>query len=356
VGPPSQRPSAYTGGAVIPSSSECVGRGSRDKGGTLPAGTSSPSPWPTGTPPAAGAAASSTTCPVVHCVRRGVGASSTAMPQFGASPALAQFPATSRRCGRRASRNVITKAAVMTFENQNGWVDGWPALVWSKLCRCRADKSHGAVRLLSGLQGPPENLTLYTTARPYTDIPSHRRGADRRTDYRLQHVTPRSEGTNRWHHLRRSRRAVASYFNGGSTACFVRAQYASPEQRLREMTVGRRRHALALTRSDPVGGGRLLSLQPGSRGPCPQSRALPASWAAWARGSGKIVQSTHTRQRFRTRRSEGLMPRDQGHGPGLPPAPWTAPVSDAGDPSWAPCRRTGSSRRIVPRTTGTAGS
>jgi len=139
------------------------------------------------------------------------------------------------------SENVITKAAVMTFENQNGLtVDGLAgAQVWSALLSAvgagKTDTSPYNYVLVS--KQLPENLTLYENGAPtMTDVAVNTGapGADTvdGTYPVFEHVTSsRMQGTNPdgstyddpnvpW----------ASYFNGGDALHgFVRATYGSPQ-------------------------------------------------------------------------------------------------------------------------------
>jgi len=139
------------------------------------------------------------------------------------------------------SENVITKAAVMTFENQNGLtVDGLAgAQVWSALLSAvgagKTDTSPYNYVLVS--KQLPENLTLYENGVPtMTDVAVNTGapGADTvdGTYPVFEHVTSsRMQGTNPdgstyddpnvpW----------ASYFNGGDALHgFVRATYGSPQ-------------------------------------------------------------------------------------------------------------------------------
>jgi len=178
-------------------------------------------------------------------------------PRSAATPQLGNFawrwpnlPATLTSLWTQGEEDVITKAAVETFENQNGLtVDGLagPA-VWSKLladvAAQKVDPAPYTYVLVSKVL--PENLTLYNdgTAQ-YTNIPVNTGapGADT-TDGTypvFEHVTASvMKGTNPdgttyddpdvpW----------ASFFNGGDALHgFVRAQYGFPQSNgCVEMTV-----------------------------------------------------------------------------------------------------------------------
>jgi len=175
----------------------------------------------------------------------------SATPQFGTFAwRWPNLPATITSLWPQGEPNVITKAAVMTFENQNGLtVDGLagPA-VWSTLladvAANKVDSAPYVYVLVSKVL--PENLTLYNDgAAQYTNIPVNTGapGADT-TDGTypvFEHVTSSvMKGTNPdgttyddpdvpW----------ASYFNGGDALHgFVRAQYGFPQSNgCVEMTV-----------------------------------------------------------------------------------------------------------------------
>ena len=178
-------------------------------------------------------------------------AGSAAMPQFGTFawrwPTL---PVELTSLWTQGDESVITKAAVMTFENQNGLaVDGLAGpMVWSTLlsdvAASKDDTGPYTYVLVSKVL--PENLTLYDNGTPqYTNIPVNTGapGADT-TDGTypvFEHVTSSvMKGTNPdgttyddpavpW----------ASYFNGGDALHgFVRAQYGFPQSNgCVEMTV-----------------------------------------------------------------------------------------------------------------------
>ena len=172
-------------------------------------------------------------------------------PQFGSFawrwPSL---PATLTSLWIQGETNVITKAAVMTFENQNGLtVDGlagpevWTTLL-ADVAAAKDDPAPYTYVLVSKVL--PENLTLYNDGAPqYTNIPVNTGapGADT-TDGTypvFEHVTSSvMKGTNPdgttyddpdvpW----------ASFFNGGDALHgFVRAQYGFPQSNgCVEMTV-----------------------------------------------------------------------------------------------------------------------
>ena len=174
-----------------------------------------------------------------------------AQPQYGSFtwrwPSL---PATLTSLWMQGEPNVITKAAVMTFENQNGLtVDGlagpevWTALL-ADVAAAKDDPAPYTYVLVSKVL--PENLTLYNDGAPqYTNIPVNTGapGADT-TDGTypvFEHVTSSvMKGTNPdgttyddpdvpW----------ASFFNGGDALHgFVRAQYGFPQSNgCVEMTV-----------------------------------------------------------------------------------------------------------------------
>ncbi len=160
------------------------------------------------------------------------------------------LPATLTSLWMQGEPNVITKAAVMTFENQNGLtVDGlagpevWTALL-SDVAAAKDNPAPYTYVLVSKVL--PENLTLYNDGAPqYTNIPVNTGapGADT-TDGTypvFEHVTSSvMKGTNPdgttyddpdvpW----------ASFFNGGDALHgFVRAQYGFPQSNgCVEMTV-----------------------------------------------------------------------------------------------------------------------
>jgi peptidoglycan hydrolase-like protein with peptidoglycan-binding domain len=178
-------------------------------------------------------------------------AANTAMPQLGTFAwRWPNLPASLTSLWTQGEPSVITKAAVMTFENQNGLtVDGLAGPgVWSTLLAdVAADKIDSAPYtyvLVSKVL--PENLTLYNDGAPqYTNIPVNTGapGADT-TDGTypvFEHVTSSvMKGTNPdgttyddpdvpW----------ASFFNGGDALHgFVRAQYGFPQSNgCVEMTV-----------------------------------------------------------------------------------------------------------------------
>jgi lipoprotein-anchoring transpeptidase ErfK/SrfK len=169
-------------------------------------------------------------------------ARNAATPQYGTFawrwPSL---PANLTSLWTQGEESVITKAAVMTFENQNGLtVDGLAGPeVWSTLladvAANKVDTAPYVYVLVSKVL--PENLTLYNDGAPqYTNIPVNTGapGADT-TDGTypvFEHVTSSvMKGTNPdgttyddpdvpW----------ASYFNGGDALHgFVRAQYGFPQ-------------------------------------------------------------------------------------------------------------------------------
>ena len=179
------------------------------------------------------------------------GPSSMAMPQFGSFAwRWPNLPATLTSLWTQGEQNVITKAAVMTFENQNGLtVDGLAGpVVWTTLladvAANKVDTAPYVYVLVSKVL--PENLTLYDDgAAQYTNIPVNTGapGADT-TDGTypvFEHVTASvMKGTNPdgttyddpavpW----------ASFFNGGDALHgFVRAQYGFPQSNgCVEMTV-----------------------------------------------------------------------------------------------------------------------
>jgi peptidoglycan hydrolase-like protein with peptidoglycan-binding domain len=178
-------------------------------------------------------------------------ASSAAMPQFGSFAwRWASLPVNLTSLWTQGVESVITKAAVMTFENQNGLtVDGLAGpVVWSTLLSdVAANKVNTAPYtyvLVSKVL--PENLTLYNDGAPqYTNIPVNTGapGADTLdgTYPVFEHVTSSvMKGTNPdgttyddpdvpW----------ASFFNGGDALHgFVRAQYGFPQSNgCVEMTV-----------------------------------------------------------------------------------------------------------------------
>jgi peptidoglycan hydrolase-like protein with peptidoglycan-binding domain len=175
----------------------------------------------------------------------------SAMPQLGTFawrwPSL---PANLTSLWTQGEDSVITKAAVMTFENQNGLtVDGLAGpTVWSTLLADVAAKKVDTAPYTYVLVSKvlPENLTLYDNGTPqYTNIPVNTGapGADTAdgTYPVFEHVTSSvMKGTNPdgstyddpdvpW----------ASFFNGGDALHgFVRAQYGFPQSNgCVEMTV-----------------------------------------------------------------------------------------------------------------------
>lgn len=178
-------------------------------------------------------------------------ARNAAVPQFGSFAwRWPNLPTELTSLWTQGEESVITKAAVMTFENQNGLaVDGLagPA-VWSTLLSdVTANKVYsGPYTYVLVSKVLPENLTLYDNGTPqYTNVPVNTGapGADT-TDGTypvFEHVTSSvMKGTNPdgttyddpavpW----------ASYFNGGDALHgFVRAQYGFPQSNgCVEMTV-----------------------------------------------------------------------------------------------------------------------
>jgi lipoprotein-anchoring transpeptidase ErfK/SrfK len=244
---------------LIPSSSEVVSvpggsTGIKGKdGGTLPAGTSFTFTVADGdTLRLQELLAELDYLPLSFTAFGGASApSSTAMPQFGSFAwRWPNLPATLTSLWTQGEQNVITKAAVMTFENQNGLtVDGLAGpVVWTTLladvAANKVDTAPYVYVLVSKVL--PENLTLYNDgAAQYTNIPVNTGapGADT-TDGTypvFEHVTSSvMKGTNPdgttyddpdvpW----------ASYFNGGDALHgFVRAQYGFPQSNgCVEMTV-----------------------------------------------------------------------------------------------------------------------
>ena len=174
-----------------------------------------------------------------------------ATPQFGNFAwRWPNLPVELTSLWTQGEENVITKAAVMSFENQNGLaVDGLAGpVVWTTLfadvAANKVDTAAYTYVLVSKVL--PENLTLYVNGTPqYTNIPVNTGapGADT-TDGTypvFEHVTSSvMKGTNPdgttyddpdvpW----------ASYFNGGDALHgFVRAQYGFPQSNgCVEMTV-----------------------------------------------------------------------------------------------------------------------
>jgi peptidoglycan hydrolase-like protein with peptidoglycan-binding domain len=171
-----------------------------------------------------------------------------ALPRDAAMPQLGNFawrwttlPADLTSLWTQGEEDVITKAAVETFENQNGLtVDGlagpsvWSALL-ADVAANKVDSAPYTYVLVSKVL--PENLTLYNDGAPqYTNIPVNTGapGADTLdgTYPVFEHVTSSlMRGTNPdgttyddpdvpW----------ASFFNGGDALHgFVRAQYGFPQ-------------------------------------------------------------------------------------------------------------------------------
>jgi len=173
------------------------------------------------------------------------------MPQFGSFAwRWSTLPADLTSLWTQGAESVITKAAVMTFENDNGLaVDGlagpqvWTTLL-ADLAANKVDPSPYSYVLVSKVL--PENLTLYNDgAVQYSNIPVNTGapGADTLdgTYPVFEHVTASEmKGTNPdgttyddpavpW----------ASFFNGGDALHgFVRAQYGFPQSNgCVEMTV-----------------------------------------------------------------------------------------------------------------------
>jgi peptidoglycan hydrolase-like protein with peptidoglycan-binding domain len=190
--------------------------------------------------------------PLSFTASAGVSApASMATPQLGAFAwRWPNLPASLTSLWTQGEPSVVTKAAVMTFENQNGLtVDGLAGpMVWSTLladvAANKVDSAPYTYVLVSKVL--PENLTLYNDgAAQYTNIPVNTGapGADT-TDGTypvFEHVTSSvMKGTNPdgttyddpdvpW----------ASFFNGGDALHgFVRAQYGFPQSNgCVEMTV-----------------------------------------------------------------------------------------------------------------------
>jgi peptidoglycan hydrolase-like protein with peptidoglycan-binding domain len=179
------------------------------------------------------------------------GPSSDAMPQLGTFAwRWPNLPVNLTSLWTQGVQSVVTKAAVMTFENQNGLtVDGLAGpVVWSTLFQDvaanKVDTASYDYVLVSKVL--PENLTLYDNgAAQFTNIPVNTGapGADT-TDGTypvFEHVTASEmKGTNPdgttyddpavpW----------ASFFNGGDALHgFVRAKYGFPQSNgCVEMTV-----------------------------------------------------------------------------------------------------------------------
>jgi peptidoglycan hydrolase-like protein with peptidoglycan-binding domain len=178
-------------------------------------------------------------------------------PQEAATPQLGSFtwrwpnlPPDLTSLWTQGVEDVITKAAVMTFENQNGLsVDGLAGgQVWTTMLHDVATNKVNTAPYTYVLVSKvlPENLTLYNNgAAQYTNIPVNTGapGADTAdgTYPVFEHVTSSvMKGTNPdgttyddpdvpW----------ASFFNGGDALHgFVRAQYGSPQSNgCVEMTV-----------------------------------------------------------------------------------------------------------------------
>ncbi len=151
------------------------------------------------------------------------------------------LPASLTSLWTEGSENVITKAAVMNFENQNGLgVDGlagkevWTALL-GDLASGKVDaNSYNYVFVSKQL---PENLTVYVNGAPQlanTPVNTGAPGADTAdgTYPVFEHVTSsRMVGTNPdGSHYDDPNVPWASYFNGGDALHgFVRASYGFPQ-------------------------------------------------------------------------------------------------------------------------------
>jgi peptidoglycan hydrolase-like protein with peptidoglycan-binding domain len=181
----------------------------------------------------------------------------TAGPQDAAASELGTFawrwptlPSDLTSLWVQGEANEITKAAVMSFENQNGLaVDGLPGHeVWTDLLQDVASQKMNGVPWVYVLvnKALPQSLTLYNNgAAQYTGIPVNTGapGADTTdgTYAVFEHVTAsRMVGTNP-DGSKYDDPAVpwASFFNGGDALHgFVRAQYGFPQSNgCVEMTV-----------------------------------------------------------------------------------------------------------------------
>ena len=151
------------------------------------------------------------------------------------------LPASLTSLWTEGSENVITKAAVMNFENQNGLtVDGLAGKeVWSALLADLASNKVDAISYNYAFvtKQLPENLTVYVNGAPQlANIPVNTGapGADT-TDGTypvFEHVTSsRMVGTNPdGSHYDDPNVPWASYFNGGDALHgFVRASYGFPQ-------------------------------------------------------------------------------------------------------------------------------
>ncbi len=151
------------------------------------------------------------------------------------------LPASLTSLWTEGSENVITKAAIMNFENQNGLgVDGLAGKeVWTALL---ADLASGKVNANSYnyvfvSKQLPENLTVYVNGSPQlanTPVNTGAPGADTAdgTYPVFEHVTSsRMVGTNPdGSHYDDPNVPWASYFNGGDALHgFVRASYGFPQ-------------------------------------------------------------------------------------------------------------------------------
>ncbi len=237
-------------------------RASRPRtGASFPPVRRSASPWRTATSCASRSSwRSSTTsrCPSPPAAR-GAGARRTQpTPNSGTFAWRWPMPAELTSLWTQGVETVITKAAVVTFENQNGLtVDGLAGpKVWSTLLAdVAADKVDSAPYtyvLVSKVL--PENLTLYNNGvAQYTEHPGQHRRPRRRHDRRhLPRLRARDvlgdEGDEpRRHDLRRPQRAVGQLLQRGRRTARLRAGQVRlpPEQRLRRNDRGRCRHALA---------------------------------------------------------------------------------------------------------------
>ena len=163
-------------------------------------------------------------------------ARNAATPQLGTFAwRWTTLPAELTSLWTQGEESVITKAAVMTFENQNGLiVDGLAGpSVWSTLladvAAQKVDTAPYTYVLVSKVL--PENLTLYNNGAPqYTNIPVNTGRARRRHDgrhlpgLRARHRVGHEGDQPRRQHLRRPRRAVGELLQRRRRAARLRAR------------------------------------------------------------------------------------------------------------------------------------
>ena len=194
--------------------------------------------------------------------------------------ALAVAARLTDRSVDRGTENVITKAAVMNFENQNGLgVDGLAGKeVWTALL---ADLASGKVNASSYnyafvSKQLPENLTVYVNGSPQlANIPGQHRGTGSRhhrrhlSGVRACHQLADGGDQSGRQPLRRSQRALGQLLQRGGCAPWVRAGLLRlpPEQRMCRDGHRQRRPGVAAHPDRHFGdGGRTRVLTGGATG------------------------------------------------------------------------------------------